>query len=71
MTLEEAKQLKAGDYVWSENVYGKPAKLRVTSVKTWKREPNRIEVRTKYGLFVYPKFFAGTLNLIRKHQERI
>ena len=60
MNLQEAKTLKAGDYihhVTKKNSDGSPMRARVTSVKTWKRSPERIEVRYKRGLYEY-----GTLN---------
>ena len=60
MNLQEAKTLKAGDYihhVTKKNSDGTPMRARVTSVKTWKRSPERIEVRYKRGLYEY-----GTLN---------
>lgn len=60
MTIDQAKQLKSGDWIYSTVSFdrkGNPHRAKVTSVKTWKRSPNRIEVRWKHGLYLY-----GTAN---------
>lgn len=69
MNLEQAKQLKTGDYIHTPkkfNADGSPMRARVTSVKTWKRSPERIEVRYKRGLFEYGIINERELNLIEK-----
>jgi hypothetical protein len=56
MTLQEARALKAGDYIYhltKKNADGTPMRARITSIKTWKRDPGRIEVRYKRGLYEY------------------
>lgn len=56
MTLEGAKTLRAGDYIHHTerfNADGTPMRARVTSIKTWKTRPDRIEVRYKRGLYEY------------------
>jgi len=50
LTLEEAKQLKPGDYLIDHN--GKRWKVN-GQVKTWKRSPHRIRVPLKHGLYAY------------------
>ena len=67
MTLQEAKNLRAGDYIHhitKKNADGTPMRAKVTSIKTWKRSPNRIEVRCKRGLYDYATFTENELNQI-------
>ena len=69
MNLQEAKQLRTGDYihhVTKKNSDGTPMRARVTSVKTWKRSPERIEVRYKRGLYEYGAFIESELDQIEK-----
>lgn len=56
MDLNEAKKLRTGDIIF---LYGK--RFKVTSVKRWKREPDRIEVRLKYGLYQYYRILNADL----------
>ena len=67
MTLQEAKNLKAGDYIHhtaKKNADGTPMRARVTSIKTWKRSPERIEVRCKHGLYDYATFTESELSQV-------
>jgi hypothetical protein len=67
MTIEEARQLKRGDYihhVTKINADGTPMRARVLSVKTWKRDPLRIVVSVKHGLYDYASFSAFELSAI-------
>ena len=50
LTLEQAKQLHYGDYLIDE--YGKRWKVN-GEVKRWKRDPDRIRVPLKHGLYSY------------------
>lgn len=60
LTLNEMKQLTG--HVWGkiENPRhpkcGRMAQMKVTSVKTWKRQPERVEVHCKYGMYEYITF---------------
>lgn len=67
MTLDEGKMLRPGERIWfvandrlarQVTVNGRP--------KTWKRDPFRLEVPVKYGLYEYDTFtsanFAGGSN---------
>jgi len=59
MTLNEAKQLKNGQMVYhtsKKNADGTPMRAKVTSIKTWKRSPDRVEVNVKRGLYEYATF---------------
>jgi hypothetical protein len=50
LTLEQAKQLKPGDILLDQD--GKRWKIN-GRVKLWKRDPNRIRVPLKHGLYRY------------------
>lgn len=54
LTLEEAKKLKHGQTIYhvvNRNADGSPQRWRINGkVKTWKRNPNRIQVPIKWGL---------------------
>jgi len=68
MTLQEAKALRKGQMVYhttQKNADGKTAmRARVTSIKTWKRNPDRVEVRVKHGLYDYATFTEADLDQI-------
>ena len=71
MTIEEAKLLKRGDILNphpdhlssfrnnGKNKDGTPIRMKVTSVKTWKSDPNRIRIGLQRGL--YEKFSIGPM----------
>jgi len=59
ITLKEAKALKQGQtiyHAYKTNADGTAMRAKVTSVKTWKRDPERVEVRVKHGLRDFAKF---------------
>lgn len=59
MNIETAKGLKQGQMVYhtiKRNADGSPMRAKVTSVKTWKRSPDRVEIGLKHGLYDYAKF---------------
>lgn len=63
MTLEGAKALAVGFMIHHKtrvNADGSPMRARVTSVKTWKTQPHRVEIRYKRGLREY--------GVIREHE---
>lgn len=67
MTLQEAKNLKQGQLVYhvsKKNSDGSPMRAKVTSIKTWKRSPERVEVRVKRGLYEYAIFNENELHYI-------
>lgn len=63
MTLEEAKTLKQNDIIYSNS---DNSKWKVTSVKVWKRNPSRIEIGLKHGLYTFAKVNESQLHLIKK-----
>lgn len=67
MNIEQAKQLKQGQIVYHKiktNADGSPMRAKVTSVKTWKRSPEKIEIGLKRGLYDYAKFTENELHLL-------
>lgn len=64
ITLDEAKTLRNRDNVWVIDRNGNAASVRVnSSVKRWKKDPDRIEIGFAYGL--YEKFRLDTLSILR------
>ena len=54
MTREEVLALLPGERVWFLTLGGDARQLKVNGkVRTWKRNPDRIEVPVKYGLYEY------------------
>ena len=64
ITLEQAKKLKWRDELWHgtlKNADGTPMRFRVNgAVKTWKKNPNRIRVPLKHGLYETGYLVNGT-----------
>lgn len=61
LTLDEKKALVTNTRLWVPTPMANLAlptcyRVKVTSVKTWKTIPNRVEVRTKFGLYEHPTF---------------
>lgn len=72
MNLQEAKNLKVGQLVYhrtKRNSDGSPMKAKVTSVKTWKRSPEIIEVGLKHGLYDYAKFNETEIYLLSTKED--
>jgi hypothetical protein len=57
ITLKQAKQLKVGTILYQSsatNADGTPARWRITGeVKTWKRNPEKISVPMKHGMYLH------------------
>ena len=68
LTLEQAKALTHGTilhHVKNRNSDGTPQRWRVSGkVKTWKRDPGRIRVPVKYGLYVNDAITEDCLHLV-------
>jgi hypothetical protein len=59
MTIEQAKALKYGDmvhHISKKNADGTPMRAKVLSIKTWKRNPSRILLSVKRGMYEFAKF---------------
>lgn len=67
MKLETAKVLKQGQMIYhtsKKNTDGTAMRAKVTSIKIWKRSPDRVEVRVKHGLYDYATFNETELDQI-------
>ena len=67
MDINAAKKLTAGDFIHTParfNTDGTPMRARVTSIKTWKRSPDRVEVRCKHGMYDHARFDETELDQI-------
>jgi hypothetical protein len=66
LTLEEAKALKTGDWIYSRFDFdsrGNPRRFKVNGMpKTWKRDPSRVRVPLKYGMYEFGYITEDTLN---------
>jgi hypothetical protein len=63
LTLEEAKNLKPGDILLtSDNKRWKVS----GQVHTWKRDPSRVRVPIKHGLYSYDYVTENNLELLTK-----
>jgi len=68
MTLEEAKGLYPGQilhHAHNKNSDGTPQRWRVNGqVKTWKRDPSRVRVPLKHGIWAYGYLDETCLDLL-------
>lgn len=68
ITLEEAKNLRPDQIVYHmthKNADGTPQRWKVNGqVKTWKRNPDRVQVPVKHGLRDYDYITETCLNLV-------
>lgn len=65
LTLIEAKNLRYGQHIYSttqkyKNGLAKTVKIN-GAPKTWKRQPERVQIPAKYGLYEY--FYITELDL--------
>lgn len=67
ITLEQAKNLKIGDILHQVGVYNAdntPRRWKITSIKVWKRDTNRVLIGLKHGLYSYDKITENDLHLV-------
>jgi hypothetical protein len=61
LDLEEIKALRSGQQIWFRALDGRARRAKVNgAVRRWKRDPNRVEVPVKYGLYEYATFDTDT-----------
>ena len=73
MTLQEAKNLKQGQYVYhktKKNANGAPMRAVVLSIKTWKTRPNEIIVSVKRGLRDFAKFNQDEIHILTTNEAQ-
>lgn len=66
MTLKQAQNLVQGQWIYhkGERTYRKePCRVKVLSVKTWVRSPQRVSVSVKYGMYTYFKISESELDV--------
>lgn len=58
MTVDEVRGLRYGQHVWALCIPLQDARrVKINgAVRTWKRDPNRLEVPVKYGMYEYATF---------------
>jgi hypothetical protein len=63
LNLIAAKNLKVGDYIYYDDPRknGRPRAV-ITSIKTWKRNPDRILIGWKHGLYQHGKITEKDLS---------
>lgn len=74
MSLEQAKQARQGQILYSRysnNADGTPRRWKVTSVKTWKRHPEFVEVRIQHGLYDHARLHQGILHELSTEQREV
>jgi hypothetical protein len=73
ITLEQAKNLRIGQIVYhinNKNADGTPQRWKVNGkVKTWKRNPNRVQIPVKHGLRDYDYITENELYLVNLTEE--
>jgi len=74
MTIEEAKRLRYGQTVYEAGEYnadGTARRWRVSGqVQTWKRDPNRVRVPLKHGLYVHGAIEAWSARYFTTKEPR-
>jgi hypothetical protein len=63
MTRMEVLQLGYGDHCWFHTFNGDAREVKINGqVRTWKRQPDRIEVSVKYGMYEYSTIHTANLH---------
>ena len=53
MTKAEVWALPSGGHVDTILLNNRLGQVKITSIKTWKRQPERLEIHVKYGMYEY------------------
>lgn len=68
ITFEEAKELKVGTILYHtkhRNRDGSAQKWKVNGkVKTWKRNPDKIQIPVKHGMYSFGYIYQDDLHLV-------
>jgi len=73
MTIDQARSLKKGDIIHHlslKNADGSPMRAKVTSVIQFKRQPGRIDVHVKHGMYDFAIFDETTIDSIQPGDGR-
>lgn len=66
LTFDECKALGGHTYILDRN--NRIARVKITSIKTWKTRPTELEIHCKYGLY---EFFVIKVNESRPNTELV
>lgn len=72
MNLNQAKKLAQGQWIYSttnRTANDTPARVKVLSIKTWKRKPDRILISCKHGIKVFFKLNERELDTWESDEE--
>ena len=72
MNLDQAKKLAQDQWIYStthRTAKDTPTRVKVLSIKTWKREPDRILISCRYGLKVFFKLNERELDTWESDEE--
>ena len=73
ITIEQAKKLTVGTILYmnnNKNADGTPTRWKVNgAVKTWKRDPARVKVPLKHGLYDYGYLTEDNLSIFELTEE--
>lgn len=73
ITLEQAKNLTSGTILYHviyKNYDGSPQRWKVNGQpKTWKRNPEKVQVPLKHGLYDYDYLTENDLNLVSLSED--
>jgi len=72
MNLDQAQKLTQGQWIYSttnRTANDTPARVKVLSIKTWKREPDRILISCKHGIKVFFKLNERELDTWESDEE--
>jgi hypothetical protein len=72
MNLDQAQKLTQGQWIYSttnRTANDTPARVKVLSIKTWKRKPDRILISCKHGIKVFFKLNERELDTWESDEE--
>lgn len=74
ISLNQAKKLKQGTilyHLWGRNADGTAQRWRVNGkVKTWKRNPLKVQVPLKHGMYSYDYLTENTLHTLSLTEKK-
>ncbi len=74
MTIDEARNVKPGQILYhvnNSNSHGSPQRWKVNGqVKTWKKDPSRIRIPVKMGLYAYDAIDEHCLGRVEIDEDK-
>lgn len=63
--VEAVEHCSRNSHIWFQAINGEARKCKVNGkVRTWKRDPERVEIPVKYGMYEYGTFTEQDINRI-------